>query len=99
MKKYLIIILIAFHLMGSSLYATKTFLEKSHVHRHHHAHNGSVHQHQHSHSQTNIHYADFFTSTPDVHFFNLLNPRQIYLETITWIPNPTSESLFRPPIL
>ena len=53
MKKY-IIILIAFHLIGSSLYATKTFLEQTHIHKHHHSHHGSNHQHKHSHSQINI---------------------------------------------
>ena len=25
------------------------------------------------------------------------NAKQIYIETVAWIPNPTLESLFRPP--
>lgn len=105
-KQYLLIILIAFHLMSSSVYATKTFLDKDnihksaiHEHQHNHSHNGSNHQHKHSHSnsQININYADFFTYTNDINLYDFSNPSQTYLETVSWIPDPTLESLFRPP--
>jgi hypothetical protein len=96
MKKY-IIILIAFHLIGSSLYATKTFLEQTHIHKHNHSHNGSNHQHKHSHSQISINTLDFFTDTQNTNLFYFSNSTQIYLETVAWIPNPIIESLFRPP--
>ena len=106
MKQYLLIILIASHLFSSSLYATKTFLDKDHAHnsidqysthQHHHSHNGSNHQHKHSHSQININYADFFTYAHDINLYDFSNPKQTYLETASWIPNPTLKSLFRPP--
>lgn len=108
MKQYFIIILIAFYLFSSSSYATKTFLDKGHLHndthecvihehQHHHSHNGSNHQHKHSHSQTSMNYVDFFTDTDNINLYDLTNSRQTYLETDSWIPSPTLESLFRPP--
>ena len=106
MKQSVIVILIAFYLMSSSLYASKTFLEKDHIHnytdecathQHHHSHNGSNHQHKHSHSQININFTDFFTYTQNINLFDFSNPKQTYLETVSWIPNPILESLFRPP--
>ena len=106
MKQYIIIVSIAFHLMGSSVYAAKTFLEKDYVHnsidryaahQHHHSHSGSNHQHKHSHSQININFADFFTFTHNIDLFDFSSPKQTYLETVSWIPNPILESLFRPP--
>ncbi|MDQ7060984.1 MAG: hypothetical protein Q9M43_07510 [Sulfurimonas sp.] len=97
MKKYLLIFLITFHLMGSSLYGTKTFLIKDTIHQHHHTHNGSHHQHKHSHSQTNMNFVDFFTDTDNKDTLYFSNTTQVYLETTVWMPNPTLESLFRPP--
>lgn len=108
MKQYIVIILIAFHLLSSSAYATKTFLDKEHLrseihkctiheHQHIHFHNGSNHQHKHSHAQVNINYVDFFTDTYNTNLSDFTNPRQTYIETASWIPNPTLESLFRPP--
>ena len=106
MKQYLIIILIAFHLLSSSAYATKTFLDKKHmnndtqkcfIHQHQHSHNGSHHQHKHAHSQINLNYVDFFTKIYDWNLYDFSNPKQVYLETVAWIPDPTLESLFRPP--
>ena len=106
MKQYLMIILIAFYLFSSSAYATKTFLDKDHlhndihkcsIHEHQHSHNGSNHQHKHSHSKVNITQVDFFTDTDNINLHDLTNSRQTYLETDSWIPNPTLESLFRPP--
>ena len=97
MKKYVIIILIAFHLMGGSVYATKTltFIESQHVHSH--SHHGSNHQHKHSHTQTNINFTDFFTYAQNVNTFDFSSHAQTYFETVSWIPDPTLESLFRPP--
>ncbi|MEN8147466.1 MAG: hypothetical protein ABFR02_07590 [Campylobacterota bacterium] len=106
MKQYVTVVLIAFHLMGSSLYAAKTSLETEYVHdsidryathQHHHSHGGSSHQHKHSHSQTNINFADFFAYTHSMDLFGFSSPKQTYLETVSWIPNPLLESLFRPP--
>ncbi|EDZ62022.1 hypothetical protein SMGD1_0072 [Sulfurimonas gotlandica GD1] len=108
MKQYIIIILIAFHLASSSAYATKTFLNEDHLHNyihkcaihihgHHHSHNGFNHQHKHSHSQININYADMITNIYDMNLYDFENLKQAYLETAFWIPNPTLESLFRPP--
>ncbi len=103
MKQY---ILIASHFISTSVYATKTFLDKDHVHNdidkclihvHQHSHNGSNHQHKHSHSQVNINYVDFFTYNNDINLYDFSNISQTYLETASWIPNPTLESLFRPP--
>ena len=95
MKKYVISILIAFHFLSSGLYATKTILEKNHIHQH--SHNGSTHQHKHSHLQININYTDFFTYPQNISLFDFSNPAQTYFETVSWIPDPTLESLFRPP--
>ena len=106
MKQYLILILIAFYLFSSGAYATKTFLDKDHlhndvhkciVHEHHHSHNGSSHQHNHGHSKTNINHVDFFTDAGSINLYDFANLRQTYLVTDPWIPNPTLESLFRPP--
>ena len=106
MKHCVVIILITLHLVSSSLYATKTFLEKDYthshtngcnIHQHHHFHNGFNHKHKHSHSQINIHFVDFFTDIQNTNFSNFSNSTQIYLETVVWIPNPTLDSLFRPP--
>ena len=98
MKQYIIIILIAFHLVSSSAYAAKTFLDKDYLYNeHHHFHNGSSHQHNHSHAQININYVDFFTDTYNINLYNIKNKKQTYIETVSWIPNPTLESLFRPP--
>jgi hypothetical protein len=108
MKQYVLMILIALHLISSSLYATKTFLDKDSIHaniqkctiykhRHHHFHNDSHHQHKHSHIQINISYADLFTNTYDINLYDFENTKQTYLETASWIPNPILESLYRPP--
>ena len=97
MQKYVLLILITFHLMGSSLYATNLFLERDHIHQHHHSHNGSTHQHKHSHLQVNMNFIDFFADTLDASIFDFSNPTQTYIETVSWIPDPTLESLFRPP--
>jgi len=97
MKQYVIILFIAFHLMSSSAYATKTFLDKDHIHQH--SHNNSNHQHKHSHTQVNINYLDFFNDSHDINLYDFSNPKQTYLEIISWIPSPTLKSLFRPPIV
>lgn len=106
MKKHLLIILIAFYLIGSSLYAKKTFFKKDHIHSHidrcnlhEHHHNGSAHQHKHSNSQTTMSFIDFFTGTKNINLLESQNLKQTYLETVFWIPNPSLESLFRPPII
>ena len=108
MKQYLILILIASHLYSSSVYSTKTFLDIEHIHndihkcyvyehQHNHSHNTSHHQHKHSHVQININYADLFTSTYYINFYDFDSPKQTYLEIYSWIPNPTLDTLFRPP--
>ena len=106
MKQYLVVVLIILHLLSSSAFATKTFLDINHlhhdidtcaVHEHHHHHHGSHHQHKHSHSQTNVNYVDFFKDTHNINLYDISNSKQTYLETISWIPNPRLESLFRPP--
>ena len=106
MHQYIIIVLIAFHLMSNSAYATNTLLEKDHIHgytdkcathQHSHSHNGSNHQHKHSHSPSSINFVDFFTYTQNINLFDFSNPKQTYLETVFWIPDPTLKSLFRPP--
>jgi len=106
MNKCVIVILVTFHLMGSSLCAANFFLERDHIHsyidkcdihQHHHSHNGSSHQHKHSHSQSNINFTDFFTDIQNINLFDFSNPTQTYTETVSWIPNSTLESLFRPP--
>lgn len=97
MKKIVVVILITFHLINSSLYATNSFLEKNHVHQHSHSHNSSLHQHKHSHSQANISFVDFFTDTQDIDSFEYPNVKQRYLETISFVSNHTLDSLFHPP--
>lgn len=110
MKQYLVIIFISLHLMSSCLYATKTFLDKDYIHiniqkniinihHHHHSHNGVHHQHKHSHIQMNISYADLFTDINNKSLYDFENPKQLYLETASLVPNPTPELIFRPPII
>ena len=87
-------------------YATKTFLDKDHlhndmytcdIHEHHHSHYGLNHQHKHSHSKTNINLVDFYADTENTHLYDFAKLRLTYLETDSWIPSPMLESLFRPP--
>ena len=93
------VILITLHLISSNLYATKTFIKQHNLHEHYyfHSHNSSNHLHKHSHTQTNVNLLDFFVHLEDTKKFSIFYSREKYLETIYFIPNPTLESLFRPP--
>ena len=100
MKNCIVSILIVLHLMGSSLYATKTFVEEQkHDHFHYHTHNGSNHQHSHSHAQTNINLLDFFLQSNDTKECMILYSKEKYTETKYFISNPVLKSIFRPPIV
>lgn len=112
MKQYIMIILIALHIIGSNLYAMKSVVEKnnfnmnSHMcsihehmeaHEHHHYHNGSKHSHSHNHTQTNVNFVDFYSYTQNINIFRYVKSQQTFLEQTSYIPNPILESLFRPP--
>ena len=73
MKKYLIVIFIVSHFMGSSLYAAKAFLEVEHIHSY--TDRCFTHQHKHSHSKTNINYVDYFSDIQSFKLFDFLNSR------------------------
>jgi len=108
MKQYIMIILIALHILGNTLYATESLNKKhnihqcslqahNHDHNHFHTHNGSSHVHKHNHAQVNTSFVDFFILTQNINFFSLSDSKEKFLETSSWIPNPILESLFRPP--
>jgi hypothetical protein len=112
MKQYIIIILIALHLISSNLYAVNTFSKQhnadfnlykcsfhKHVHDHYHTHNGSNHQHKHSHVQKTINVLDFFVQLDATQPSVILYSKEKYLETNFFIANHTLESNFRPPIV
>ncbi|WP_324172839.1 hypothetical protein [Sulfurimonas sp.] len=42
-------------------------------------------------------FLDFFTDMQHISLYDFSNSPQRYLETFAWIPNPTLQSLFRPP--
>lgn len=114
MKQYIIIILIALHLISSTLYATKSFLKQHNVdldthecsfhqdtnnHEHFHTHNGSAHSHNHCHAQKNINLLDFFVQSNDTKQSIISYSKEKYLETKHFISNPLLESIFRPPVV
>ena len=112
MKQYIIIILIALHLISSNLYAVNTFLKQhdvdfnphkcsfhKHAHEHFHTHNGSKHSHNHGHAQKTINILDFFVQLNNTKPCIALVQKEKHLETNYFIPNPTSKSIFRPPIV
>ena len=98
------IILIALHIAGSTLYAIESLNKKHNIHEcslhdHHHFHtyNGSSHSHKHNHTQANTSFVDFFVLPQDINSFSILDSKEKYIEISSWIPNPILESLFRPP--
>lgn len=112
MKNYVMIFLLALHLIGSSVYA-KLAVQQNHdyadsakcsvhkhidTHVHEHFHNGGTHNHNYSHSQTVINHADFYTLSQNRDFFAQLSLEESFYEVNSWIPNPILEKLFRPPI-
>lgn len=113
MKQYIMIILIALHLISGNLYATDSFFKQNHIdlnthkcsfhehkyaHEHYHSHSGSKHQHKHSHTQTNVNFLDFFVHLDNTDKFIILYSKEKYLDTAYFISNPTLNSIFRPPI-
>ncbi len=100
MKNYIMIALVAMHLISSSLFATNIFVQKQHyTHQHTHTHSGSIHQHQHTHSQSNSSFFDLLLITQVSDKFVALSPKESYTEKKYFISNPTLESIFRPPIV
>jgi len=108
MKQYIMIIIIALHLINVSLYAVLpvvkehdthacTFQKRNHNHDHVHAHNGSSHTHKHNHTQVNTSFVDFFILPQNINSFCVSDSKEKYIELSSWIPNPILESLFRPP--
>jgi hypothetical protein len=104
MKRYVMIILIALHLMGGSVYAKMASLEHVHIdtnihecmeHEHNHYHGGLIHKHGHSHTVPT--FLDFHTGFQDGYAFNILISKSLYLEVTSYIVNPIPDSLFRPP--
>ena len=106
--------MIALHLISSSLYATKTLSKQHDVdfnthecsfhhdtnnHEHFHSHNGSTHQHKHSHAKTSVNVLDFFVQLDDNKLLITSYSKEKYLEAKNFITNPTSKSIFRPPIV
>ena len=111
MKNYVMIILLALHLIGSSVYA-RSAVQQNHnyadsakcslhehtdTHEHDHFHNGNTHNHKHSHSQIVINYADFYTFSQNRDLFADLSLKESYYEINSWISNPILERFFRPP--
>jgi len=100
MKRYIVIILIALHLISANLYATKTFVpEHSFIHQHSHSHNSSNHLHKHSHSQTNSSVLDYFVDLYDMNRLSIVYSKENYIEAAYYISDPTLKSIFRPPIV
>ena len=112
MKQYIMIIIIALHMTSSNIYAVDALVKQhnihtdtnncimhKHAHEHQHFHNGSTHQHKHAHTQTNINFSDFYTFSHDAYLFSMSYKKEKCIETVSWIPNPTLDSLFRPPIV
>ncbi|MCK4973816.1 MAG: hypothetical protein KAR81_01065 [Sulfurimonas sp.] len=109
MKQYIMIILIAMHLISSNLYATNSyvqehkhsspFYEYKSVHKHSHVHDRSNHSHKHGHTQTNINLLDFFLQSNDTKECMILCSKEKYTETKYYISNPSLKSIFRPPIV
>lgn len=107
MKKYIIIIFIALHLISSTLNATNTFSKQHDVdftyyhdnHEHFHTHNGSNHSHNHGHAQKTINSLDFFVQLDDTKPCIISYSKEKYLEAENFIPSPILNSIFRPPIV
>lgn len=105
MKRYIMIILIALHLMSSSVYAKMASFEQGHTdtimhecmeHEHNHYHGTSLHKHGHSHTMPT--FLDFHTGFQDGYAFSFMISKSSYLEVTSYIVNPILDSLFRPPI-
>ena len=110
MKQYIMIIIIALHLINANLFAVDTFIQQhdthecnimahDHDHDHYHTHNGSNHSHKHNHTQVHASLSDFLIFSHDTNLVRLEDTNEKYSESLSWIPKPTLESLFRPPIV
>ena len=110
MKQYIMIIIIALHLINANLYAVDTFVKQhdihecaivahDHDHDHYHTHNGSNHSHKHNHTQVHASLSDFLIFSHDTSFFTFEDTKEKHSEMSSWVPAHILKSLFRPPIV
>ena len=114
MKKYIMIVFIAFHLISNNLYAVNSYAKQHNVdfdthessshhnkykHEHFHNHSKSKHSHNHGHSQKTINILDFFVQLDNTELSINSYLEESYLETKYFIPNPLLKAPYRPPIV
>ena len=112
MKKFALILLIAFSMINTSMHAVEDLIEKhslhinsnectahSHIHDHEHmhTHNNSSHTHSHSHGENHASSFYFYDNTNN-HSFTLVSLYEHFQFTKAQLPKPILEGLFRPPI-
>ena len=104
------IVVIAFSMINTSMHAVEDVIEKhslhinsdecnahahEHLHKHMHTHNNSTHSHSHGeHHSSTVYFYDNLNGS----LFTLGLSYEQFQFTKLQLPNPTLESLFRPPI-
>jgi len=106
MKQYIMIAIVALHLINVNLVALEFFSEQhdihecviqEHDHVHYHVHNGLKHSHKHTHAPVHTSFSDFFIPAHDTNLVTLVDSNEEFSEVTSQISNPILDSLFRPP--